>query len=459
MAERALFVLWTTTAACAVVTAVPFPRARAQSAVVMDTLSGPIDLQKAVAIALRQNTSIRQSENAVSSSAATVDSRKGVLQPSLSLTTSTARSVGRSGSTTTGGSSATSLSPGVSSSFLVFDGKRSVNQLRQARLDVLASTSDLARTRQTVVFTVASDYLTLATAQGQLAVQRENLAAQEAQEAQLQMLVKAGANSISDLYTQQSNTENARANVISAEHDVELAKIAVIQTLQLDPRRSYHFVVPTVSTAASDVRHYDLDSLLSRAFWARADLAAEQTRVDASVLGLRAAQAGKSPSVSVTSSYAASYTSTATSNLTDQLNQNRGGSVSLGVSLPIFDLGSAAVTVQQARLQEENARLTLASQRQTVALEVRRAYLTLESTRQQVSVALAQQKAADLAVSSTQARYVAGTSTLLELTQARANLVQAATAVVNAGNSLAFQDALMSYYTGELDPGAIVLVR
>ena len=105
------------------------------------------------------------------------------------------------------------------------------------------------------------NYLTLATAEGQLAVQKQNLAAQEAQEQQLQTLVKAGARSISDLYQQQATTASARAGVVSAEQDVELARIALIQTLQLDPRGSYDFVAPTVADVSS-VPHYDLDSLL-----------------------------------------------------------------------------------------------------------------------------------------------------------------------------------------------------
>jgi outer membrane protein len=113
--------------------------------------------------------------------------------------------------------------------------------------------------------------------------------------------------------------------------------------------------------------------------------------------------------------------------------------------------------VQQAKIQEDNARLALADQRQAVALDVRRAWLTLESTRQQLTVALAQKKAADLAVSTTQARYQVGTSTLLELTQARASQLQANVAVVNARNALGFQDALLPYYTGELDPAKALL--
>jgi outer membrane protein len=432
--------------------------AGAQSAGTPVVAGQAIRLQDAIAIALRQSVSVKQSENVVASSEATVGSKKNALLPSLSLNTSSARSVGRSGSSSIGGSSSSqSLSTGLSSSLVVFDGLRNVSEIRQAKLDLSANTGDLTRARQTAVFTVASDYLTLATAEGQLGVQRQNLAAQEAQEAQLQKLVKAGARSISDLYQQQATTAGARASVVSVERDVELAKIALIQTLQLDPRATYDFVAPVVPDVSGSAPHYDLDSLLTRAFASRTDLSAEQTRVDAAAVGTKAAASSRLPTVSLSTSYNATYNSSGVAAFANQLDQNRGGSVSIGVSLPIFDRGATSTAVQQARIQEENARLALASQRQAVALDVRRAYLTLESTRQQLTVALAQQKAADLAVSTTQARYQVGTSTLLELTQARASQLQAATAVVSARNALAFQDALMPYYTGELDPQRALL--
>jgi len=416
-----------------------------------------IGLQDAIGIALRQSVLVKQSENAVASSTNGVSEAKNAFLPSLNLNTSSARSVGRAGTSTLGSSTAQSLNTGISSSFTVFDGLRNVNELRQAKLDVTATTSDLTRARQTAVYTVASNYLTLATAEGQLSVQKENLAAQEAQEKQLQTLVKAGARSISDLYQQQATTAAARANVVSAERDVELARIALSQTLQLDPRGSYDFVAPTVGDVSGSVPKYDLDSLLSQAFASRSDLAAEQTRVEVAAVGTKAAGASRLPTVSLSTSYNASYNSAAASALGAQLDQNRGGSVSLGVSFPIFDKGATSAAVQEAKIREDNARLALADQRQSVALDVRRAWLTLESTRQQLTVALAQQKAADLAVSTTQARYQVGTSTLLELTQARASQLQANVAVVNARNALAFQDALLPYYTGELDPTKALL--
>jgi outer membrane protein len=208
---------------------------------------------------------------------------------------------------------------------------------------------------------------------------------------------------------------------------------------------------------ARTAQSFQLDSLLDRAFAARADLSAEQSRVAAATQGTKAAAASRMPTVSLTAGYNTAYNSATNIAFSDQLNQRQGGSLSIGVSIPIFDRGAASVATQQAKIQEDNARLALANQQQTIALEVRRAYLDYESTRQQLAAATAQQKAADLAVSTTQQRYQLGSSTLLELTQARASQLQAATAVANARYTLAFQNALMSYYTGDLDAGRAVL--
>jgi len=188
--------------------------------------------------------------------------------------------------------------------------------------------------------------------------------------------VKAGARSISDLYQQQATTASARAGVVAAEQAVELARIALIQTLQLDPRASYDFVSPAVADASS-VPRYDLDSLLTRAFTSRSDLAAEQTRVDAAATGTKAAASGRLPTVSLSTSYNASYNSALANALGNQLDQSRGGSMSIGVSFPLFDRGATSVAVQQAKIQEDNARLQLANEKQAVALDVRRAYLAL----------------------------------------------------------------------------------
>src|SRR5215210_4803687 len=77
--------------------------ARAQSATTPAATTGqPIGLQDAIGIALRQSVLVKQSENAVASSNTGVSAAKNAFLPSLALSTSSARSVGRAGTSTIG---------------------------------------------------------------------------------------------------------------------------------------------------------------------------------------------------------------------------------------------------------------------------------------------------------------------------------------------------------------------
>jgi outer membrane protein len=416
----------------------------------------PITFEDAVQIALKQNIAVAQATNAVASDAATVRGAKMSFLPNLQLSTSGSQAYGRNFSETTGdvlNRNTQSLNAGISSSITLFNGLQNVDALHQAEKTQDAGNLDLTRAKQTAVFTVASNYLSIITAQEQLKVQQENLASLEAQEAEIKKLVDAGARAISDLYSQQAQTAAARLAVVNAQHDLELGQVDLVGTLRLDPKGSYDFVAPVVNESAATSASYNLDSLVNLAYQQRADLAAVSARLDASGQAVKAANAGWWPTVSLSAGYNSSYSSAAAAPFVNQLDQARGGSISIGVSIPIFDRGQTSVAEQKAKVQEDDAQLALESEKQQVALEVKRAYLDFQSAGQQLAAAEAQQKASDLAVTTSQQRYQAGAGTLVELTQAQAAQVQAASAVVNARYSLVFQQALMSYYTGQLDPG------
>ncbi|HSU94917.1 MAG TPA: TolC family protein [Gemmatimonadaceae bacterium] len=425
-----------------------------------DTASAgtPITFEQAMQIALDKNITLAQAQNAVASSDASVRGAKMSFLPNLQLSTSGAQTFGRNFSENTGNvlnQTNQSVNAGISSSITLFNGMQNVATLHEAEKNQTASTLDLARAKQTTVFTVASNYLSIITAQEQLKVQLQNLASLQAQEDQIKKMVDAGARAISDLYTQQASTAAARLAVVNAQHDLELAKVDLIQTLNLDPKVTYDFVAPTVNDTA--VATFNLDSLTARAYAQRSDLLAESARVDASAQGVKAANAGWWPTVSLSAGYNSSYSSAAELPFLNQFDQARGGSISIGVSIPIFDRGQTSVAAQKAKVEEDNATLALVAQKQQVAVDVKRAYLNYQSAAEQLAAAQAQLTASNLAVTTSQQRYQAGAGTLVELTQARAAQVQAASAVVSARYGLVFQQTLMSYYTGELDPAHVVL--
>jgi outer membrane protein len=302
---------------------------------------------------------------------------------------------------------------------------------------------------------VASDFLSLITQQEQLRVQQENLAAQEQELTQLEQFVRAGTRPIGDLYQQQAAVAATRLALVNARRATEVAKVDLIRELLLDPRLDYTFVTPTTGTGAAPA--FNLDSLISVALAQRVDIQAQQLRVQAAEREIRIAEGGRLPLVMGSAGYSSGYNSANDGGFLSQLNQRRGGSLGVGVSVPILDRGAVSIARQRAQVQLENAQLVLRDQEQSVALEVRRAFLDYQAAGEQLAAANAQQAAASLALQAAQARYRVGLATFVEVTLARASLVQAQSAVVNARSSLVFQQALMSYYTGVLDPNRVSL--
>jgi outer membrane protein len=414
-----------------------------------------ISYEEAVRIALERNSQLRQAENAAAVSAIAVDQARSRFLPDLSLSTRGAQNFGRNFNETEGRiieSTTQSVNLGVSSSVTLFDGFANTASLREARLGAQASDHDVQRTRESVIFTVASGFLALLQAQEQLRVQEESLGAESALEQQIESYVQAGARTIADLYQQQANVASARLAVVEAERSGQLAEVDLMQALQLDASGAYQFEVPAFDPAAASYEVPSLPAMLADAYAQRADLKSEESRVAAAEEAVRVAGSGRWPSISLTTSYGTNYNSASDFGLSEQFDQRRGGSVGLGLSIPLFDRRETRNAIRRAEVEADNARLALESRRNDVGLDVRRAHLDYRAAREQLSAAEAQSRAAELALEAAQERYRAGAATLVELSEVRATHVQAAGALVSARSNLMFQRTLVGYYTGQLEP-------
>ncbi len=412
-----------------------------------------ITLEEAINIALRQNSTLVQAENAAATAEIAEKQASMRFLPTLSASTSTSNQVGRNFSQDEGtiiNTSTQSVSAGVSSSVTVFDGFANVANLRSARLTTAATDYDLTRARETVVFDVLTRYLALIQAQEQLGVQEQNLAAQDALLTQINAFVQASKRPMADLYTQQASVASARVAQLQGKRAVEIAKLNIVGSLRLDPMGEYTFVAPAASDTVAALTG-DMQALMTQALAKRVDLVAGQKRLEAAQQSVKAASAAKLPSVSLNAGYNTGASSTSDVGIFDQFNQRRGGSVGLGFSIPIFDRYAAAGNTERAKLQLDNQRITLDNLRQTIALQVKQAYLDLQSGQEQLAAAQAQLKAADLALQAAEQRYKVGAGTLTDVTQARASQASAAAAVISARYNMAYQRRVLDYYTGALE--------
>ncbi len=406
-----------------------------------------ISLSEAIEIALKQNSSVLRAENATAMNRAAVSDATMRFLPNLQLGLSGSKSYPQFGS-----ESGTSFGAGLSSGVVLFDGQARVAELRAARLVAAAGEKDLERSRQTVVFQVITGYLTMIEATEQVRVQEENLNAQQEQEKSVRAMVEEGQRPISELYQQQSNVAAAQLSAVESRRTLELSRVDLVQTLQIDPTGEYDFEIPPVPETSADGTEPELSELLERAMLARPDAGAVADRSGAAGQQVRSAKAEYWPELSLSADYGTGYSGTADGVFFDQLDRRRSASVGLSMSVPIFDRFAARNGVRRAEISQDNAKLNEADMQQEVALQVRRAILDWNTARESLRAADARAEASRQALNSTRERYAAGAATLYEVTLSQSDFVAAESGLINARYNLLWQGRLLDYYVGDLDP-------
>jgi len=415
-----------------------------------------ISFNEAVSIALENNTTIKRAENNLDLQALTVRSEKADFLPNLNFNTGASRNWGLQFDQTVGqlrNTSTDGFNYGLSSGITLFDGFANVAGLNAARATLDSQENTLARTRQTVVFSVISNYLTVVLGEENIRIRQEEVEAQRQLLEQIEEFVRVGSRAISDQYQQQATLANAESNLLTAESQFQVAKTRLIQTLQLDPLSDYRFVAPNPEDLPLTLGSYNPEDLLLSAFDRRADLRAQEANIRAAEHGIRAARSGYLPALSMSGSVGSGYSSANTfSDFQQQLSDNRSERVGLSLNIPIFNRLNVKRGIEASKVQYNNARLGYDEAQQNVAIEVRQAYLDYQTAVKRLEVTETSLRAADQALQVENERYEVGASTLVELQQARSQFINASSQRTQAILSFHLQKRIIEYYQGTLDP-------
>ena len=414
-----------------------------------------IEFNDAVEIALQQNVTIRRAQNNVSLQATNVTAEKAAFLPNLNLSSGASRNYGSFFDNTVGErvqETNDSFNLSASSSLNLFNGFADVASLAQARLNLLSQEFDFDRTRQTIVFNVATNFLSVILAEERMSIRQDDVEAQQLLLNQIEEFVNAGVRAVSDLYTQQANMAASEAQLLDADSQVQLAKTRLIQILQLPPMVDYEFIAPDPDDLPLGIREFDMGELMAGAFESRADIKAQEAAIDATTQGIRVAKSGYLPSLDMSGSYRTSWSSGQMSSFADQLSDRQSKNIGVSLSIPIFNRLAVKTNVESRRVQYANALLDLEAMQQSVVLDIRQAYYDYQTAVKQLDVTAKQLRAAEQALEVEQERYDVGASTLVELTQSRAQFTNASSGRAQAIFQFFFQQRLLEYYQGILDP-------
>jgi outer membrane protein len=418
-----------------------------------DTL--PLTLDEAIRIALEKNPAVVRALQAERAADARVRLAGNAYQPDLRLSLGpSVRYAPGAGSIDAGESRGgtddpltTSLSLGATSTLLLLDGSARGAELARSELELDAARLARRRAGQDVIIRVTSAAIDVAVASELIGVELENLTAERRQLERVDAFVSAGARPVAERYVQDAAVAAAELRLLTAERNLAAAKIALTLQLGIDPSRPIALLAPPPATAGSG------DSLdisdAARLAGARADVAAQRSRIAAATEEIRFAEAGDALSLGLTGGVGTTYASGNTGAFADQFGRNNpAASVGVSLSLPFFDRSRTDVAAELARIERERAEQSLAELEREIIAQIELARLDLRTASTRLTVSDRQLEAARRALEAEEARYAAGSSTLAELAQVRARYTSAASQRVQAGYEIVERRAFLDFATG-----------
>lgn len=194
-------------------------------------------LEECVKYALDHNISIRQSE--LDTQTAGIDKKDayGSFMPSVSASASHSWNIGLNQDITTGlleNQTTQFTSAGANVGIDIYKGLQNVNNLRKAKLSLLASQYQLQKMQEDIALNVANAFLQVLFNKENLKVQNEQLAIDDKQLKRTQELVNAGNLPKGDLLDVKATIAADNQKVIAAENALLIAKLSLAQLLQLD---------------------------------------------------------------------------------------------------------------------------------------------------------------------------------------------------------------------------------
>ena len=372
-----------------------------------------LSLSDSVALALKNNPSIKMAQSDKDKSQWSVSEAQAGRMPTVSL--------GNSYSLKDHNPAGTDdLSGSLRMNWQLYSGGRVEGQIDQAKRGVGVADLGVEKTKQQLKLDTTTAYFTILQTKNLVEVNQQSVSNLQEHLNSVQAKYDVGVVAKSDVLRAEVELANAQQNLIKAQNNYDLAVAGLLNTMTIDPGTE----LALTDTLSYNKYDKTLDDSLQAA-QTRPDVAQAEENVKISETAVKMAKSGKLPSVSLSASNGWNGSVLPGSGDDDW-------SVGLSAGWSIFDAGSTSAKVKQADASLDKAKEQLVQVKNSAALEVRQNYLSMQEAvkridTNKVAVGKAEE---DLVIA--REKYNAGVGTNLDVIDAQLALTQAKTNEIQA---------------------------
>lgn len=418
----------------------------------------PWTFQQCLDTALQRNISVNLSRMANELNKVTLEQVKANRIPSVSANAGEALNVGKNIDPTTNTyvtEAYHSTNLGISSSYNLFNGLQNSNTIRQNRLNVQAGQSDIEKVKNDVTLNITTGYLQVLFAQEILAAAKSQEEATRTQVERTEKMVNAGKSPESDLLQIQSQLATDNLSVITAQNQLDLAKVTLMQLMDIPIADNFEVVVPVMDETAPSVLLTN-EEIYLKSLTVQPQITSAALRTSASMMALKVSEGARWPRVSLGANMNTNYASSRQKGnvnpegypFFEQIWDNIGQSFSMGVAIPIYsnrqiksNIDRAKINLITTRLSEQNVKNVLRKSVEQTYTDMRASVKKYEATKLQVA-------AVESVYKNAEKKFTVGVMSATDFLIQKNNFTQAQSNLIQAKFDFIFKRKILDFYQG-----------
>lgn len=355
-----------------------------------------------------------------------------------------------------------SNSANLGADILLYNNGRLEKTIRKTQFDVEASQYDVETIKNDISLQIAQQYLTTLLNREIVKISESAVENAQKQYDRAKITTQVGTTAQTILAEAEAALAREKQNLKTAEINVGRSLFAMAQLLQLPDYKDFDVEYVEVPDQLQP-QLKSVDEVLTTAFENQPQVKAAESRINSAIAQTEVSKTAFWPTLTGSVGIGSFYNNLLTTNTTGidsagnlvlernlfgQYKDNFGQQASISLNVPIFNKGITRLQVEQSKINESVAKITLEQQKQTVRQNVQKAQFDVDANYETFLSAVETEKSTKLALEFADKSYTAGRTTIYDVNVARNNYANAQGSVAQAKYNYLFSLKLLNFYAG-----------
>jgi outer membrane protein len=352
----------------------------------------------------------------------------------------------------------------IGAGLTLFNGLQTFNTIKKYQYELLAGDEDLQNIKDNIALTVAMDYLQILLNKELVAATGNQLQITLQQIEKTKKLVDAGSSARGNLLQIESQAAQEELQLITMKNQLDLSYLNITQLLELKTPLGFEVNVPLIGVDTNSIISGNIDEIYSVALGKRPEVKSSELKLKASESDLKISKGGRSPRLSMNSSFSTGYSDIRKKLLgydsvtfspiqgkysfADQVNDNINWGLGFTLNIPILNGWQVNKNISNAKLSLQSSSYTLESTKKTLYKNIQQAFADAVA-------ALKKYNASNKAVTSmqesfryTEQKFNVGLVTPVDYNAAKTQLLKAQSDLAQSKYEFIFKTKVLDFYKG-----------